>query len=63
MANSEIIAEIDRIDRGQMDNYYQMRNCNNSLSDQFPKKGQSPGQPDLGYDYSKTFVKDLVDFF
>ena len=57
MANSEIIAEIDRIDRGQMDNYYQMRNCHNALSDQFPKKGQS----EMGYDYSKTFIKDLIE--
>ncbi|MBG09337.1 MAG: hypothetical protein CME68_11300 [Halobacteriovoraceae bacterium] len=58
MANSEIIAEIDRIDRGQMDNYYKMRNCQNAMLDQFPTKEQDP---ERGYDYSKTFIKDLAE--
>ena len=58
MANSEIIAEIDRIDRGQMDNYYQMRNCQNAMLDQFPKNTE---EPEMGYDYSKTYIKDLVE--
>ena len=58
MANSEIIAEIDRIDRGQMDNYYKMINCQNAMLDQFP---DNKVDPDRGYDYSKTFIKDLAE--
>ena len=61
MANSEIISEIDRIDRGQMDNYYQMRNCYNNLKDQFPEKGKQQSESDnkYAYDYNLTLLKDI----
>jgi len=58
MANSEIIAEIDRIDRSQMDAYYKMKNCHNYLKEEFPSKDEDEK---YGYDYANTLLKDIAE--
>ncbi|MDC0254903.1 hypothetical protein OAK75_08390 [Bacteriovoracales bacterium] len=61
MGNSEIIAEIDRIDRGQMDTYYKMKNCENYLNEEFPKKEDGGNGRTFGYDWATTLVKDIAE--
>ena len=55
-ANSELIAEFDRIDRGQMDLYYKALNCRRVLDDQFISVKDEDGKP--YYDPERTYFQD-----
>lgn len=48
-ANSELIAEINRVDRAQMDQYYKANNCRRILTDDYPQSGPFPYDPELTY--------------
>ncbi len=55
-ANSELIAEIDRIDSAFMNTYYKGLNCIRSLKEKFPL-----GTNEYEFDPEKTFILDLAE--
>jgi hypothetical protein len=53
-SNSELIAEINRIDRAQMDQYYKALNCRRILTEEYPTDGNFAFDPD------RTWFEDLT---
>ncbi len=54
-ANAEIIAEIDRVDRAQIDQYFKARNCRRILDEEYLELSG-----DFGYDPVHTWFHDLT---
>lgn len=55
-ANSELIAEIDRVDRAQIDQYFKARNCRRILDEEY----LSIVDEEFGYDPDHTWFHDLA---
>ena len=56
-ANAEIISELDRIDRAQVDQYYKASNCRRILDDEYLNVDDDFNG---GYDPDNTFFADLT---
>jgi len=56
-ANAEILSELDRIDRAQIDQYFKAQNCRRILEDEYLNVPTDIGD---GYDPDNTFFSDLT---